>query len=240
MPSRCRGNMSHDQDTRRVSKSDCDKSDCDTGACEPFKRLGTVSDYTELLDAVGKFRTWKETVLKPIVNDLGSSLRTLKETNRVLHELAEFVTTSLSTSDIDELVCTIESQLRTLGVHMNVLRNAPSKLLKFKEKTFQRMMTLKNKYAATMRQMHEVVGSNHPRCNTSHPNNGPFRQLLPIPPSRRPQRIPNYFDIRRTLPRHYSTPSSRPRVAARILKKKRRKHRTKSHKKRKRHHKHKK
>lgn len=236
MRSRCRGNMSHDQEER--SKSECVKGDCAKGACEPFRRLGTVSDYAGLLDAVVKFRAWKEAVLKPIVADLGGSLHTLKATNHLLHELAELITTSVSTSDLDDTVCNIESQLQMLGCHMDVLRHAPSKLLKFKEKTMHRMTTLKNKCATTMRQMHEVVHPSRPR-----------RQTPPPVPTPRPRRIHRHLPMRpRYVPynfvfqqhRSHATPRTRSHDKRR-LKKKHHKHRTKSHKKRKRrrHHKHK-
>ena len=217
MPSRCRGNMSK-------SSHESDQGDCQGGACEPFRRLGTVSDYTGLLDAVVKFKAWKENVFKPIVEDLGVSLHTLKATNHLLHELSQLVTSSVSTHEFDDVVCNIESQLQTLGEHMSTLRNAPEKLLRFKQKTIRKMEAIKKKYTSTMTDMNNVVR----KC----------------PQPRKPDAEPVRRHIVRTYPRpiipQYPRPTRRRII---VVKKKRRchkKHRDKSrrHRHKKHHHKH--
>lgn len=216
MPSRCRGNMS--------SSSEKSGKGCQDGACEPFKRLGTVSDYTGLLDAVVKFKAWKESVFKPIVADLAVSLHTLKETNHLLHELAELVTSSVSTQEFDDVVCSIESQLHMLGLYMSTLRNAPNKLIKFKQKTTEKLAAIKNKYASTMKEVHQVA----------RPCSEPTARRRIVQPIGR-------HIITKYPQRHYIMPAyprrSPRRTIAKHVKKKHRRHKHKSRKHRKKHHK---
>jgi hypothetical protein len=198
------------------SSSEKGEKKCQDGACEPFKRLGTVSDYTGLLDAVVKFKAWKESVFKPIVADLAVSLHTLKETNHLLHELSELVTSSVSTQEFDDVVCSIESQLQMLGLHMSTLRNAPSTLLKFKQKTAEKLQAIKNKYASAMKEMQQVA----------RPCLAPRRRI--VQPIRR-------HIIAKYPQRHYITPAyprrSSRRIAKHVKKKYRRRHKSRKHRK---------
>ena len=125
--------------------------------CSAFKQLGTVADYTGLLDVLSQFQTWKQHVMGPICHDLQSSYQSLTATNRLLLNLSEMVKNTVATQQFDDLVDKVESQLQLLDRHVKSVRGAPEKLTAFKDKIMQRMMKLKNDYTRAMQAVDSVV-----------------------------------------------------------------------------------
>ena len=126
---------------------------CCKGACEPFKHLGKISEYKGLFDVLSTFRTWKDTVLNPLVTSLGANYQHLVGTNRMLQHLNTLVTDSVEHKDLDDLVQKVECQLRTMSVHLDTLRDGSTKLNKFKFDAIQKMSFLQTRYAATVRSL---------------------------------------------------------------------------------------
>jgi len=123
------------------------------GACQPFKRLGQISDYKELFDALSQFKAWKDGVLCPLVENLDTSYQQLLGTNCILHQIAALVTDSVENKDLDHLMHRVDDQLRVMCAHLKTLRDGPTKLSAFKRHTMKKMSTLQNRYATTFKLM---------------------------------------------------------------------------------------
>jgi hypothetical protein len=148
-----------------------------TPQCDNFKQLGTVSDYVSLLDVLSKFQAWKQNVMGPLVEDLRSSQHNLTSTNHLLRNLNDMVNSAVATSQFDDLVTNVDSQLRVLDANVKSVRGAPEKLLTFRQKTMQRMVKLRNDYTQAMKQVQNVVNP------VQH-----HHQDLPTKPHRRKKR----------------------------------------------------
>ena len=143
-------------------------------ACAPFKNLGKISDYKELFDALSQFRVWKDGVLGPLVESLGTNYQQLLGTNCVLHQIAELVTDSVEHRDLDQLMHKVDGQLRVMGMHLKTLRDGPAKLRGFKCATMKKMSHLQARYATTFKLMQ------------------PLSRHVPPTPRAIPQAIPRF------------------------------------------------
>lgn len=135
----------------RLSSQETTPQPCRGGACQPFKNLGKLTDYHELFEGLAKFRTWKDTVLAPVVSALGTNYQNLLGANHVLHQVVEMVNNSIESPALDELMHKVDRQLNLLGVHLNTLRDGPAKLCGFKRGTMKKMTDLQTRYATTMK-----------------------------------------------------------------------------------------
>lgn len=203
-------------------------------ACAPFKNLGKISDYKELFDALSQFRVWKDGVLGPLVESLGTNYQQLLGTNCVLHQIAELVTDSVEHRDLDQLMHKVDGQLRVMGMHLKTLRDGPAKLRGFKCATMKKMSHLQARYATTFKLMQ------------------PLSRHVPPTPQAIPQAIPRFRQPlmpahkERTYSERHSHSSDRHhssrwrRKHNKDKKHKRRKHKKHRHKKSKKAHKRKK
>ena len=168
-------------DSSRSRSPSCIKK----GACDAFKNLGTLEDYHGLLSVAYKFRRWKDHFLNPLIKNLDKNYHHLVGTNHILHELTELMNSSVSSPELDRLMCNVDGQLKMLSRNLDVLGNVPAKMEAFKHRAAKRMKNLQEDYAAASRRMRRVT---HTRSHTTHVREPEIRTKIIRDRERKPKK----------------------------------------------------
>jgi hypothetical protein len=89
----------------------------------------------------------------PLVTTLESNYHKLVGTNHLLHQVSELVKEGGQPScEFEALAEQVRVQLHLLGVHVNLIRDAPRHMNVFRQNTMQQMKSLEDGYSTAMRQ----------------------------------------------------------------------------------------